>query len=426
MYMGKLVEGWDACDRAIEVAADRSANERVSILARIGEGSMPRALLYRRDTLERAIAELDGEATPEACRLLALIAAADPSPSGDEAAVAAAHMANTLGLTGLGLPPSLRLRPMWAAFFRGDFERARLEAEQVDQRLLGPWQTERLYLGGLCVIGLYSGDIARLIPAAHRMLDAARRWGDANVERVWATALDRIDWLQNGIPKTRSEFEAAIDGAQWPRAVAARQALEQGEPELAVRLVPHTEPAGAVAVAGGPARWEGVSAAALLAVGDVEAARAVFERWVLLFDQWPGLQERAGALAAGGDVVCALAHKDLLRRVADYLEEYSGLRYWPPTGTGADHLRGAVALRLDQVDLAARHFQAGLQWARQPDVRFWLDEARCLQGLGEVAEHQGDHAAAMRHLDSAGELFAKHGAKFHLEQVLAKKEILRA
>jgi hypothetical protein len=32
----------------------------------------------------------------------------------------------------------------------------------------------------------------------------------------------------------------------------------------------------------------------------------------------------------------------------------------------------------------------------------------------------------MQHLDAAGELFAKHGAKLYLNQVLAKKEILKA
>ena len=32
----------------------------------------------------------------------------------------------------------------------------------------------------------------------------------------------------------------------------------------------------------------------------------------------------------------------------------------------------------------------------------------------------------MEHLDRAGELFSQHGAKLYLDQVLAKKEILKA
>ena len=51
---------------------------------------------------------------------------------------------------------------------------------------------------------------------------------------------------------------------------------------------------------------------------------------------------------------------------------------------------------------------------------------RCLQGLAEVAERRGQHAEAMEHLDRAGELFSRHGAKLYLNRVLAKKEILKA
>lgn len=34
--------------------------------------------------------------------------------------------------------------------------------------------------------------------------------------------------------------------------------------------------------------------------------------------------------------------------------------------------------------------------------------------------------AARRHLDVAGELFSRHGAKLYLSQVIAKKQILKA
>jgi len=43
-----------------------------------------------------------------------------------------------------------------------------------------------------------------------------------------------------------------------------------------------------------------------------------------------------------------------------------------------------------------------------------------------VAERRGDHALAMQNLDAAGELFNRHGAKLYLDQVLAKKQILKA
>ena len=44
----------------------------------------------------------------------------------------------------------------------------------------------------------------------------------------------------------------------------------------------------------------------------------------------------------------------------------------------------------------------------------------------EVAERHGQHAEAMQHVDRAGELFSQYGAKLFLDQLLAKKEILKA
>ncbi len=89
-------------------------------------------------------------------------------------------------------------------------------------------------------------------------------------------------------------------------------------------------------------------------------------------------------------------------------------------------LRGRLALRLDLIDEAEQHFRTGLEWASRPDVRFVIDQGRCHQGLAEVAERRGDLEAAREHLDAAGALFAQHGAKLYLDQVLAKKQFLKA
>ena len=94
------------------------------------------------------------------------------------------------------------------------------------------------------------------------------------------------------------------------------------------------------------------------------------------------------------------------------------------SGTGPDYLRGAIALKLDRVDDAERWFNIGLEWAS----KWGLDTiiGRNLYGLAEVAERRGDHALAMQHLDAAGALFAKRGAKLYLDQVIAKKSVLGA
>jgi hypothetical protein len=91
-----------------------------------------------------------------------------------------------------------------------------------------------------------------------------------------------------------------------------------------------------------------------------------------------------------------------------------------------DDVRGRLALGLDDVVEAERHFRTGLEWAMRPEVRFEVDAGRCLHGLAQVEERRGNHLAAMEHLDAAGALFAKRGAKLYLDQVIAMKQVLRA
>jgi tetratricopeptide (TPR) repeat protein len=55
-----------------------------------------------------------------------------------------------------------------------------------------------------------------------------------------------------------------------------------------------------------------------------------------------------------------------------------------------------------------------------------IEAGRALLGLAEVAKRGGEHEQAGGHLDRAGELFSRNGAKLHLDQVLVKKLELRA
>jgi tetratricopeptide (TPR) repeat protein len=90
----------------------------------------------------------------------------------------------------------------------------------------------------------------------------------------------------------------------------------------------------------------------------------------------------------------------------------------------SDSVRGMLALALGEIDEAEAHFLSGVEWWEREGVGPLLGQ--CLQGLAEVAERRGERQQAMQYLDRAGELFSRHGAKFYLDQVLAKKEILKA
>ena len=55
-----------------------------------------------------------------------------------------------------------------------------------------------------------------------------------------------------------------------------------------------------------------------------------------------------------------------------------------------------------------------------------IELGRNLQGFAAIAERRGNADEARGHLDRAGDLFSRHGAKLYLDQVIAKKEILKA
>jgi len=164
-----------------------------------------------------------------------------------------------------------------------------------------------------------------------------------------------------------------------------------------------------------------------LARGEGARARELFDEW---FAQLKFPNEADSSLPArlvdAGDALVASGRDDVLTSVYAYLVDRASFRLSPFSGESADALRGLLALRLGDTDAAERHYRDGLEWAQRPDVRFGLVEGRCLQGLADVAEARGDHTLALEHLDAAGAKFAEYGAKLYLDQVLAKKEFLKA
>ena len=126
----------------------------------------------------------------------------------------------------------------------------------------------------------------------------------------------------------------------------------------------------------------------------------------------------AEAIAIIGDDATARSAFEVLGRLRDT----AGFLQF--TYEALDRLRGLLALRLGLLDDANAYFLAGLAMCERE--RCPIEAGRCHQGLAEVAQRRGDVARASEHLDAAGELFAKHGAKLYLDQVLAKKEIPRA
>ena len=225
---------------------------------------------------------------------------------------------------------------------------------------------------------------------------------------------ERFDALASEIPETAGLHVLLM-------LLQALRALQDGRPtegqELAASAASRgwDEPLTANVLA--------VRAAMFLAEGDREHASAELSSLERALADVPNLSIRTSVYAMAADALTALAGATTLR---SYYGEICG---WPlmrasSLGQGMDNVRGQFALRLDLADEAEQHFRTGLEWCERE--RCPVEAGRCHQGLAEVAERQGDHALATQHLDAAGELFSQHGAKLYLDQVLAKKEILKA
>jgi hypothetical protein len=172
----------------------------------------------------------------------------------------------------------------------------------------------------------------------------------------------------------------------------------------------------------------GARARQLTASGQAEAARAELDQWEERLRE--AQEQGVSALIPGrsvaelDDALIEIGSDTQVRKALEILsgQELRGRRLglWMTL----DHMRGRLALRLGRIDEAEQHFRTGLEWCERE--RCPVEAGRCLQGLAEVAERRGDLDAARERLDAAGELFSQYGAKLYLDQVLAKKEILRA
>lgn len=195
-----------------------------------------------------------------------------------------------------------------------------------------------------------------------------------------------------------------------------------GEGALASMPVPQ--------MAGGIPAWlawlHGCRARVFFNAGEERAAREEFGRSIEMSEAatgGDGRQPWPDSAAELDECLLALGDDALAGRVYWYLVGLMSEAKLGRLGRGLDHIRGALALRLDLVEEAEQHYRTGLEWAEREGVPIEL--GRCHQGLAEVAVRRGEIAEALEHLDTAAELFERHGAKLYLDQVRARQEELR-
>ena len=248
----------------------------------------------------------------------------------------------------------------------------------------------------------FSDDLRAAAPARgfHYFLgDIALARGEIEATRSHIDALLRLPGDDSYAKRLRSAIAEEAGELEKALAILEESTMDQREIMLAVAA--------------------GLRARVAFENGDIERAKAEIEAW-----GWTASPSWLG------DALPGLLDDSELERAFRAGEASSGKCFVAEYGEGQtydvdfDRLMGVLALRLGRSDEALRRLTDAKAWCAEQ--RLPVPLGRCHQALAEIEERRDNLEAAREHLDTAGELFARHGAKLYLDQVIAKKEILKA
>ena len=233
-----------------------------------------------------------------------------------------------------------------------------------------------------------------------------------------------------GLLLVRCEFEAfealaeqrTGDPGFYIEGLRASRAEMQGDVARSLEWLPNPAEAGGTPAV--VAQAHGARVRLLWNAARTEQARAEFElvRGGLdamgLARDFDGMGFDVRGLAPLDEALVELADERFLRGVLAFARARSSpgpdrLVYEPISARCVLRVLAGVALRLDELEEAGNWYRDALEWAERE--RCPVEAGRCHQGLAELAERHGDHALASQHLDAAGELFSRHGAKLYLD-----------
>jgi tetratricopeptide (TPR) repeat protein len=272
------------------------------------------------------------------------------------------------------------------------------------------------------------GDADAALAATEELELYARRHGIHYIEAI-------AQGTANGILQLRGDFEAAAAHASGASGLADALVAQMGHRAALLHTKGRLDEAVAALAdadsSGLPQFRASIAmqrAVVMLAAGRHDEATHAFSLLRAALADHPQDAMVLNALASFGGHLADLADDGFLD-ACDEVEQTCDAMALPPIMVGNPYVPVAFAFgHLDLVrgrfDDAARRFGDALAWARRE--RAPIIEGRSHQGLAEVAERRGDHAGALELLETAGSLFAEYGANYYLDQVLAKKEVLKA
>jgi DNA-binding CsgD family transcriptional regulator len=420
---------WRSLMRAMSIYRERGDGRGVARAALEASAS---AML----TGERFVALIDealnalGESDPRLQAQLLLVRAGWEFDNASNAATAeAARIANTLD--DVALRGDLANREA----FRAAQEKRLGDTVSLSRRahaLLDEGGERQKAADTLCVAAawiLFEGKLDEGIAAVNDALTYARKYHVRPAElnclaSLQAAALIRCDFLQfDSLLKGAAGTRDAAEAGHLVAVVCAARLEMSGDTDGALELLP---PPDAPVEADLRAHLLGSLARTSFNAGYEDQARMYLEEWSRELSRMSPthIAFRPYAIAELDECLSALGDEALVRRVYEELNEWKILRYSPPDGRGFDHIRGALALRLERIDEAEGWYRIGLEWAER--ARCPVEVGRCLHGLAEVAIHRRRRGEALRLLDEASVLFDAHGARLYLDRAYAARAALVA
>ncbi len=171
-----------------------------------------------------------------------------------------------------------------------------------------------------------------------------------------------------------------------------------------------------------PMQRSGVYAAharVLFLLGDETGARRALAAWAEALPRSSPFPWQSIALGTVGESLPALGEIELIEELYTVVAAQTWIRVGNAFTGGMDRILGDLALRLGHLEAAEQHYQTGLAWAERE--RCPIEQARCLQGLAELALHRDQREQAPQYFDRAAALYEHYGATFYLQRLLAAR-----
>ncbi len=272
---------------------------------------------------------------------------------------------------------------------------------------------------------MFKGKLDEGVAATEVALAYARKFHVRFFELMFPADLLAAALIRCNFAQFDSILNEAAGDSTFLDVVGSARAEMSGDTDAAVRMAPTPSAPGGV-VPAFLCQLLGNLARTSFNAGLEDRARGHLADWTKGFSRLGPhhVVPRLSAIAELDECLPALGDESLIKPLYEYLDEWKILRYSSPEGRGLDHIRGALALRLERIDEAEAWYRAGLKWAERE--RCPVERGRCMQGLAEVAVRRRRNGEALRLLDEASVLFEAHGAKLYLDRAIAARDALLA